>query len=263
MAKYEYDGPDRFRPISPWGYIGYTILFSIPVLGLLLLFFFALSNKRINRRNLARAYWCIILVGVIISAAVCGIAYLKFGNIRDAIFETFPKLERAADTLGIVPAKTSSSSLTTSDKDTGTPEPTAAANAADTPTETPEVSEQPTVVPTATYTAAPTATEASTATPEPDDTESSGVPGVRKEVKDAIDDYEEFFKKYVAFMEKYESSSNTVSMITDYISMMEKYESAMEKFEKLDEEYDFNDAETKYYLDAQLRIDALLLTVDY
>lgn len=63
--------PDQYRPLSPWAYFGYTILFSIPVVGFVFLVIFAFSKKNINRRNYARSYFCgyiLALILVIIGA---------------------------------------------------------------------------------------------------------------------------------------------------------------------------------------------------
>ena len=66
MSKYEYSGEERFRPISSWGYVGYSILFMIPLIGFILLIVFSLSNEYINRRNFARSYWCWLLISIIV-----------------------------------------------------------------------------------------------------------------------------------------------------------------------------------------------------
>lgn len=65
MDKYGYSGPERFRPLSPWAYFGYTILFSIPVVGFVLLIVFSLSDKNINRRSFARSYFCALVIMLI------------------------------------------------------------------------------------------------------------------------------------------------------------------------------------------------------
>jgi len=73
MDKYGYGGPERFRPLSPWAYFGYTILFSIPVVGLICLIVFSLSDTNINRRNFARSYFCalvLLLILILLSAAL-------------------------------------------------------------------------------------------------------------------------------------------------------------------------------------------------
>ena len=64
MNKYGYEGEERFRPMSPWGYFGYSLLFSIPLIGLILLIVFSLNNENINRRNYARSFF----IGVLIAA---------------------------------------------------------------------------------------------------------------------------------------------------------------------------------------------------
>ena len=76
--------PDNYKPISPWGYLGDSILFAIPVLGLILLIVFSFSDANINRRNYARSIWCALLLGVIITvilvilAAVLGISIMSY-----------------------------------------------------------------------------------------------------------------------------------------------------------------------------------------
>ena len=58
--------PSGYEPISSWGYVGYQILFAIPFIGFILLVVFALSDENINRRNFARSYFCVFILGVII-----------------------------------------------------------------------------------------------------------------------------------------------------------------------------------------------------
>ncbi len=72
--------PDQYRPLSPWAYFAYSILFSIPVVGLVCLFVFAFNNKNINRRNFARSYFCIYILVIIIAAI------LTLLNYRNAAF---------------------------------------------------------------------------------------------------------------------------------------------------------------------------------
>ncbi len=58
--------PAEYKPLSPWAYFGYSILFSIPLVGFILLIVFSLDNSNINRRNFARSYWCTLILLVII-----------------------------------------------------------------------------------------------------------------------------------------------------------------------------------------------------
>lgn len=56
----------EYRPLSPWAYFGYSILFNIPVIGFILLIVFSLDNSNINRRNFARSYWCWLVIFIIL-----------------------------------------------------------------------------------------------------------------------------------------------------------------------------------------------------
>lgn len=60
--------PVEYRPLSPWAYFGYSILFSIPVIGFICLVIFSFSNANINRRNYARSYFCVIVLAIIFVA---------------------------------------------------------------------------------------------------------------------------------------------------------------------------------------------------
>lgn len=61
--------PEEYRPISMWGYFGYSILFSIPFVGIILICIFSFGGSRnINLRNYARSYFCWLLIAAIIFA---------------------------------------------------------------------------------------------------------------------------------------------------------------------------------------------------
>ena len=61
--------PEKYRPISMWGYFGLEILFSIPVVGFIILIVFALGGtKNVNKKNFARSYFCFVIIFVIILA---------------------------------------------------------------------------------------------------------------------------------------------------------------------------------------------------
>lgn len=74
--------PEENRPISPWAYFGYSILFSIPVIGFILLIIFSFAGKNVNRKNYARSYWCwfilalaliLILVVILLTGVLRGV----------------------------------------------------------------------------------------------------------------------------------------------------------------------------------------------
>ena len=61
----------EYRPISMWGYFGYEILFSIPIVGFILLLVFSFGGtKNVNLRNFARSYFCLLILVVIFAIAV-------------------------------------------------------------------------------------------------------------------------------------------------------------------------------------------------
>ena len=240
MAKVKYDGSTQFKPISPWGYIGYTILFAIPIVGIICLIVFALSSTNINRRNLARSYWCAFLVVVLVCVASGLLAYFNVGSVREDLVRSFPQLRNVFQNIDTASSRTTSKSISTTRSNEST----------DKKQTSPSTSR-----PTAYVTKAPSTTKVP-ATEAP-----SKAAGVRKEVKAAIDSYEDFFKEYAAFMKKYSSSSNPLSMLADYTTMMTKYTSMLEKWDKFKDDYDLNDAELKYYIEAAARINNALLSV--
>lgn len=62
--------PSKYKPLSPWAYFGYQLLFSIPVIGIIALIVFAFNNDNINRKNYARSFFCIYLLVAIIMLIV-------------------------------------------------------------------------------------------------------------------------------------------------------------------------------------------------
>lgn len=62
--------PSEYRPLSAWAYFGYNLLFSIPLIGFIMLIVFAFDSSNINRRNYARSFFCGLLLAVIILIVV-------------------------------------------------------------------------------------------------------------------------------------------------------------------------------------------------
>ena len=63
--------------IRPWGYVGYNILFCIPVIGLILNIIFCFSKHR-NKRYYARSFWCHVLLSLIILAVIAAAGFIYF-----------------------------------------------------------------------------------------------------------------------------------------------------------------------------------------
>ncbi len=73
--------PAENRPLSPWGYFGYGLLFSIPIIGFILLIVFSFAGKNVNRKNFARSYWCwfilsLALILILVILILTGLLHL-------------------------------------------------------------------------------------------------------------------------------------------------------------------------------------------
>ena len=64
-----------YAPLSPWSYFGLTLLFSVPVVGLVFLIIFSINGNNINRRNFARSYWIGLILSIILSIIAFVIMY--------------------------------------------------------------------------------------------------------------------------------------------------------------------------------------------
>ena len=88
MQNYPENLPNEYRPLSAWAYVGYSLLFSIPLIGLILLIVFSFDSSNINRRNYARSYFCeiliafIIVIFMLIIISVLGISLASVYNIH-------------------------------------------------------------------------------------------------------------------------------------------------------------------------------------
>lgn len=59
--------PEEYRPISMWGYFGYEVLFSIPLIGWIFIIIFAITASNHNLKNFARSQFCLLIIWVILS----------------------------------------------------------------------------------------------------------------------------------------------------------------------------------------------------
>lgn len=75
--------PREYKPISAWGYFGYNILFSIPLVGFICLIIFSFDSSNINRRSYARSFFIIYLI----IAIVFLFSILFFGGL--GLFSSF------------------------------------------------------------------------------------------------------------------------------------------------------------------------------
>ncbi len=62
--------PEDYKPISMWGYFGYQLLFSIPIVGLVLLIIFSFTATNVNLKNFARSYFCFMIVMIVLAIVI-------------------------------------------------------------------------------------------------------------------------------------------------------------------------------------------------
>jgi len=80
-----YNGNDEYKPITPFGYVGYELLFSLPLVGFICLIIFAFGGtKNINVKNFARSYLLMALIALIIYSLVV-VILLFFSVNRNSI----------------------------------------------------------------------------------------------------------------------------------------------------------------------------------
>ena len=74
MTQYEKEEigklPEKYRPLTAWGYFGYSILFAIPLIDFICLIVFSFSSSNINRRSFARSYFCVMVLALIVMLVV-------------------------------------------------------------------------------------------------------------------------------------------------------------------------------------------------
>ena len=63
--------PAEYKPITMWGYFGYQILFSIPVIGWIFVIVFALTATNQNLKNFARSQFCLLIIWIVLLCLSC------------------------------------------------------------------------------------------------------------------------------------------------------------------------------------------------
>lgn len=78
---------DQYQPISPIGYIGYQLLFSIPFVGWIILVCMAIGASNINVRNFARSYFVIFVIALVLCVLlmVLGVGTALFDGVSETV----------------------------------------------------------------------------------------------------------------------------------------------------------------------------------
>ena len=79
--------PGEYKPISMWGYFGYEVLFSIPIIGFICIIIFSVGGTgNINLKNFARSRLCLLILVL----AIFGIMFFTVGIA--ALIRALPRL---------------------------------------------------------------------------------------------------------------------------------------------------------------------------
>ena len=102
MNNYEKMIPRSFKPISAWGYIGYSILYGLPVIGFIFALVHAIGAYNRNVRSFARSYFLAIIVGIVVVAVLGGVLYAlisagiitkeMYDSLYDSLFDLLGKV---------------------------------------------------------------------------------------------------------------------------------------------------------------------------
>ena len=89
MNKYEREEvsalPEKYKPMGAWGYWGWSFLFSIPLIGFIILIATAIGSTNINRRSYARSYFCGFFIAVLVVAGLVALAIFVFPEIMEYV----------------------------------------------------------------------------------------------------------------------------------------------------------------------------------
>ena len=75
---YDYGYGRGYKPISSWGYVGYNILYAIPVLGWIIWLYKALFSSNKNVKNHARSLFCGFILALIIGVVLGVAGYVAY-----------------------------------------------------------------------------------------------------------------------------------------------------------------------------------------
>ena len=83
--------PVKYSPMGAWATLGWSIVYSFPIVGFIFLCINALRTSNIARRNHARAYFCLLFIFIVLLGITAGILYLV--GFFDMLPELIPQVE--------------------------------------------------------------------------------------------------------------------------------------------------------------------------
>ena len=69
----------EYRPLGAWEYFGYSVLYCIPIVGLVFAFIYAFNNDNIHRKNHALAFLYALAISIVLSITLyfCAAVFIR------------------------------------------------------------------------------------------------------------------------------------------------------------------------------------------
>ena len=83
------DLPPELRPMHAWSYVGWGILFALPIAGLVLVIVFSCVGGNINRKRFARSYLCWLLIAAVIITILAVMGVLTWNSLVNSAYWPF------------------------------------------------------------------------------------------------------------------------------------------------------------------------------
>lgn len=83
--------PPEYKPMSPWAYFGWSLLYSIPFVGFVLLIVMSFAPRNKNHKNFTRSYWCgaLIVLGLVVVTLLLAVALGGVGELQYILDDIF------------------------------------------------------------------------------------------------------------------------------------------------------------------------------
>ena len=94
MRKFnQYNAPERYRPMSGWGFYWWSVLYSIPIIGFIFLLINACDGSNLCRRSHARSYFCRVFM-ILIALVGIGLILYYAGTLPAVLDKIKPYIEQ-------------------------------------------------------------------------------------------------------------------------------------------------------------------------
>lgn len=248
---------DNKKILGAWAYVGLSLLYAIPVIGLVFLIIFTFNKNNLNRRSFTRSYWCWLLIIIVIFGGIFAVLQAKGGNIVKAIYslaETIDSIDSFYSSNNIPVYESMQNSSVVGDPAVQVPIIEVPVTSKEKNTTIAGIPiEQIPVIGTSDAPAPQNGTNGNAPVQNTDN-------GVSKELKDFLDSYEAFIDEYVTFASEYEKNPMSVSVITSSLEMVARSAELEEQIGQIDESK-LSPTDYAYYVEVTTRCNQKMLIV--